>query len=371
MRFRSTSQQARTGGRLRGAGLEIDRDHGLGETSVHLIWPLSDRNMRCAWLIRFVLACAAAGSVPPDARAQVTFARPVRLFVPVAAGGTTDLTARLVADGIRESLGQPVVVENRPGASGRIAAEALKHAAADGTTFLLAPIVVSVLAPLVFRDLSYDPSKDFAPVAQVARYPFVLAVRPDHPARTVPEFVAWAKANPRQASFGTAGSGGVPHLLGTMVGRATGTDLVHVSYRSVAQIESELIGGQIPAAISAFGDFLALDRAGRLRIIATSGTMRAPLLPAVPTFVEQGFPSVVAIGWNAVYAPAGTPKPLIDHLSIAIVKALRTPTIRNKLMDLGLEPTGTTPDELAAIIAADTAHWAPIVRAAGFAADGR
>jgi tripartite-type tricarboxylate transporter receptor subunit TctC len=289
----------------------------------------------------------------------------------VAAGGTTDLTARLLADGIRESVGQPVVVENRPGATGRIAAEALKHAAADGTTFLLAPIVVTVLAPLVFRDLNYDPSKDFAPVAQVARYPFALAVRPDHPARTVPEFVAWAKANPARATYGTPGSGGVPHLLGVMVGRATGTDLVHVPYRSLAQVESELIGGQIPAAISAFAEFLALDRAGRLRIIATSGIMRSPLLPKVPTFVEQGFPTVVAVGWNAVCAPAGTPKPLIDHLSAAIARTLRTPAIRERLLDLGVEPTGTTPDELAAIIAADTAHWTPIVRAAGFAVDGR
>ena len=349
----------------------IDRDCGLGETSSAILAAVDDRNVHCARLIRFVLAGAAVGSVLPDAHAQATFARPVRILVPVAAGGTTDLTARLIADGIRASVGQPVVVENRPGATGRIAAEALKHAAADGTTFLLAPIVVSVLAPLVFRDLSYDPSKDFAPVAQVARYSFAFAVRPDHPARTVPEFVAWAKVNPAQARFGTAGSGSIPHLLGVMVSRATGTDLVHASYSSLAQVQSELIAGQIAAAISAFADFLALDRAGKVRIIATSATGRSPRLPAVPTFVEQGFPAVVAVGWNAVYAPAGTPKPLIDRLSVAIARALRTPAIREKLMDLGLEPVGTTPDELAAIIAADTAHWAPVVRAAGFAADGR
>ena len=327
--------------------------------------------MRRACLIRFLFAAAVAGIAPPDAHAQVTFARPVRILVPVAAGGTTDLTARLVADGIRDAIGQPVVVDNRPGATGRVAAEALKRAAADGSTFMLAPIVVTVLAPFMFRDLSYDPAKDFAPVGQVARYPFALAVRADHPARTVPELLAWAKASPSRATFATPGSGGVPHLLGVMIARASGVDLVHVPYSSLAQVESELLGGQVPAAISAFAEFLALERADRIRIIATSGTARSPLLPAVPTFVEQGFPSVVAIGWNAVYAPAGTPKPLIDHVSVAIAKAVRTPTIRAKLIELGVEPTGTTPDELAAIIAADTAHWVPVVRAAGFAADRR
>ena len=323
------------------------------------------------WLSRLVLLGAIASVAFPEAQAQTAFTRPVRILVPVAPGGTTDLTARLLADAVGDSVGQPIVVENRPGATGRIAAEALKRAPADGATFLLAPVAVTVLAPLVFRDLSYDPAKDFAPVAQVARYPFALAVRADHPAGSVPELVAWARANPSQARFGNPGPGTLPHLLSVMVARASGVDLVHVPYRGLAQIQSELIGGQIGAAISGIADYLALHRAGRVRIIATSGPMRSPLLPSVPTFAEQGFPSVVAIGWNAVYAPTGTPKPLVDRLSVAIVKALRTPDIRDKVMELGAEPTGTTPDELAAIVAADTAFWAPIVRAAGFAADAR
>jgi tripartite-type tricarboxylate transporter receptor subunit TctC len=352
------------------AELAIDRDCHLGDTLIP--WgALDDRNLRCACLIGLVLAAAATGLVRRDAHAQATFTHPIRIIVPVAAGGTTDLSARLLADAIRESIGQPVVVENRPGATGRVAAEALRHAPADGTTFLLAPLVVTVLAPLVFHDLNYDPAKDFAPVAQVARYSFAFAVRADHPARTVPEFVAWAKANPREARFGTAGAGGVPHLVGVMVGRATGVDLLHVAYSSLAQVQSDLLGGQTAAAISAFADFLALEHAGKLRIIATSGNQRSPRLPRVPTFAEQGFPAVVAVGWNAVYAPAGTPKPLIDKLSAAIARALQTPALREKLMELGLEPTGTTPEELAAIIAAATAHWAPIVRAAGFPAEGR
>jgi len=304
-----------------------------------------------------------------DAHAQGQTTRPLRILVPVAAGGTSDITARLIADGMTDATGQPVVVENRPGATGRIAAEALKHAAPDGTTLLLAPIAVAVLAPLAFEQVGYDPVKDFVPVAQVAKFPYAFAVRPDHPARTVPEFVAWAAANPEQASFGTGGSGSLPHLLGVMVGSATGTKLIHVAYKGVAQVEADLMGGQIAASISALGDLIGLHRAGKLRILATSDAERSPLLPAVPTFREQGLATVEGVGWNAVYAPAGTPRPVIDHLSAVIVKFLRTPGVRDKFMSLGIEATGTTPEELAVIMARDTAHWAEVVRAAGFSGD--
>ncbi len=210
----------------------------------------------------FVVAAAVAAAALPAARAQSPSTQPIRMLVPVTAGAGTDVTARVLADALRESLGQPVVVQNRPGATGRIAAEALKRAAPDGTTFLLAPMVVAVLAPLIFRDPGYDASKDLVPVAQVSRYALAMAVRPDHPARTVPEFVAWARANPAQASLGTGGSGSLPHLLGVLIGRATDTQFVHVPYSSLAQVETELLGGQIAAAIGNVGDFVALDRTG-------------------------------------------------------------------------------------------------------------
>lgn len=320
---------------------------------------------------RFLLVAALAMSVLQDASAQAAFTRPIRIVVPVTAGATTDVIARLVAEGIRESIGQPVFVENRPGATGRIAADALKRAAPDGTTLLVAPMVVSVLGPLVFRDLGYDPSRDFAPVAQISRYSLAMAVRADHPARTVPEFVAWARANAQRASYGTGGSGSLPHLLGVLVGRAADVAMIHVAYRNLGQVEAELLSGQIAAGITALGDVLSLESAGRLRIIATSGIERSTRVPEVPTFVEQGFPSVIASGWNAVYAPAGTPKAMLDQLSAAIASTLRTPAVRAKLTSLGVEPTGTTPDELTAIIAADIAHWTPIVKAAGFAPEAR
>jgi tripartite-type tricarboxylate transporter receptor subunit TctC len=316
-----------------------------------------------------IIAASVAAVASGGAHAQAPIKGPIHILVGFAAGGTTDVTARLMADKFREALGQPVVVENRAGAGGRIAAEALKNAAPDGSTLLLAPIAVPVLAPLVFKQLGYDPAKDFAPVAHVANYPSVFAVGADVPAGTVPEFVAWAKSRGAQASFGTPAAGGLPHFFGLMIGKASGIEMVHVPYKGVGPLALDLAGGQIPAGISALSDMLQLHRAGKLRIIATSGARRSPLLPAVPTFGEQGFPAVVGDGWIAFYAPAKTPKPVIEHWSALIAKVVRTPEITARLIDLGLEPTGTTPEELAAIMAADTARWAPIVKASGFSGE--
>jgi tripartite-type tricarboxylate transporter receptor subunit TctC len=311
----------------------------------------------------------ALAAAPLCAQAQSLVKGPVRILVPVAAGGTSDIAARLLADHVRDAVGQPVHVENRAGATGRIAAEALKHAAPDGTTFLVAPIAVTVLAPLVFKQLNYDPARDFAPVAQIARYQYAFAVRPDHPARTVPEFATWAKANPGQANVGVPGSGSVPHFVGVMVGQATGVALEHVAYKSLAPLLADVIGAQIASGISVIPDLIELHRAGRLRIIATSGGERSPLLPAMPTFREQGFVAIEVVGWTAVYAPARTPKAVIDQVSAAVARGLRAPEVRQKLVALGLEPTGTTPEALAAILAADSARWAAIVKTSGFTAE--
>ena len=298
--------------------------------------------------------------------AQNRAQQPLRMLVPVPAGGTSDLVARLIADRLREDLGRPVVVENKPGATGRVAIAAFKSAAPDGTTLLFAPIALPVIGPLVFKTPGYEPAKDWAPVGQVARYEFAFAVAADHPARTVPEFVAWAKVNLARASVGNPGAGSLPHFLGAMIGRVAAIELVHVAYKGVAPLEAELMSGQIAAGISASSDLIPLHRAAKLRILATSGAERSPLLPAVPTFREQGYPSIEAVGWHGVYAPTGTPQVLIDRLSSAIVAALQTPELREKFTALGLEPTGTSPQALAAIMAADTARWAAIIKASGF-----
>ena len=299
---------------------------------------------------------------------QLVTGAPVRILLGFA-DEAGYLFAQLISDSIGNAMGRPVIIERRPGATGRIAAEALKNAAPDGTTLYLAPIVVPVLAPLVFRNPGYDPVKDFAPVAQVLTFRYALAVGPHHPAKTGQEFVAWAKAHPNEATYGTAGAGSAPHFLGVMINQTTGTDLLHVPYKGAAPMQADLMGDQIASGIESLTNLIELHRAGKVRILAVSGSGRSPLAPSIPTFREQGLTNNDAVGWVGVFAPAHTPKPVIDRLSSAIVEAVRTPSIREKYLSVGVEPTGSTPEELAAIMAADTARWAPIIKASGFTAE--
>jgi tripartite-type tricarboxylate transporter receptor subunit TctC len=324
------------------------------------------RFRRCfAHLVLLLLAALLSA----QACAQVALKGPVRIIVGFAAGGSSDIAARMLADKLKDSLSVPVIVENRVGAGGRIAAEGLKNAAPDGTTFLLVPVVVPVLAPLVYKTLNYDPAKDFAPVAQVAVYQFALAVGPNHPAKTVLEFVAWLKANPTQANFGSPAPGSLPHFFGLMIGEATGVEMTHIAYKGGAPLANDLMGGQIPAGVDALSDMIELHRGGKIRIIATSGAQRSLQLPTVATFKEQGFAAIEGTGWIGVYAPAKTPVAVIDKVSAAIAGALKNPDLRERFINLGYEPTGTTPEQLSTIMATDTGRWGPIIKASGFTGD--
>jgi tripartite-type tricarboxylate transporter receptor subunit TctC len=316
-----------------------------------------------------LLLAAAAVATAPAAHAQGAPRQPLRLIVPLPPGSTSDVVARLVGESMTGGSGPPVVVENRPGASGRLAVEALKASAPDGRTLLMVPVAVPVIIPIVFKDPGFDPARDLVPVAQVATFEYALAVAANHSLHDLAGFVAWARANPKQANFGSSGAGSIPHFLGAMLGRAAGIELTHIPYKGVTSLDAELLAGQIPAGFSTLSDFVPLHRAGRLRILAVASARRSPLLPAVPTFREQGYPSVEAVGWHGVYAPAGTPRAAIDRLSGAIVGALHTLALREKLAALGVEPTGTTPEQLAAIMAADTERWRKIIQTTGFTAE--
>ncbi len=309
----------------------------------------------------------AAGALVMPAAAEVD--KPVKLLVGFAPGGSADIAARLIAERMKDDLKQPVLVENRPGAGGRIAAEAVKNAAADGSTLMLAPIVVTVLAPMVFAKLPYDPVADFAPVAQVANFQFALSVNATHPAKTMPELVAWYRANPAKANFGSPAPGSLPHFFGVMIARGAGIDLVHVPYSGGSALMNGVMGDQVTAGIDTTAEQIELHRSGRIRVLGTSGASRSPLLPEVPTFVESGMAGVQGTAWFAVYAPAKTPEATIRQLNAAINKALAAPEVRERLGKLGLEPTGGSAAELAARMVQDTARWAPVVKASGFRAD--
>lgn len=292
---------------------------------------------------------------------------PVRLVVGFPAGGSGDIIARVVADKIVGPLGVTVIVENKPGAGGRVAAELLKAASADGRTVLITPLAPIVIAPLTFQKLNYKSDTDFVPVAQLVKFPLSLAVGKDSPNTSLKDLVAWFKAHPQQASFGTSAAGSQLHFLGLMLGQAAHIDLVHVPYQGGTPLITDLIGGQVPSAIDAFP--LEFHKAGKIRLLASSGESRSPLLPDVPTFKEQGYPTVVGEAWFGAFMSAKTSPALVQRVSEAMASAVQQPDVRQKLAAAGLEATGLKAPEFARLVAADQARWKPVIEVSGFKGD--
>ena len=313
-----------------------------------------------------VLCAVATATAAPAAFAQERIDKPIRILVGFAPGGTADIIARVVAEKMAPAIGQPVIVENRPGAIGRITADAVKAAAPDGTTLMVMPIGPMAVVPHVYKDITYDPIRDFTPVALGATFQFALAAGPASGAKTWAEFAAWAKANPAKASYATSGAGSLPHFFGVLLGRGIGVEMVHVPYKGSAAYLNDLVGGQVPAAIDAIADLTELHRAGKVKVLASSGAKRSTALPDVPTFNELGVAGVEAMGWFGFFAPAKTPKPIVDALNAAINKALTSPDVAEKLSKLGMDPATGSPEMFAKVLADDYAKWGPIVKASGF-----
>jgi tripartite-type tricarboxylate transporter receptor subunit TctC len=250
-----------------------------------------------------------------------------------------------------------------------LAAEALKNAARDGKTLMVSPIAVTVFAPLTHTKVRYDPDKDFAPVSLAVYFQMALVVGPGSPARTLHEYIAWVRANPPKATYGVPLAGGPTHFFGVMLARAIGVDLAVVPYKGSAPLVNDLLGGQLPAGITALSQVLPFHETGKVRVLATSGAQRSPMTPDVPTFKELGFATIEGAGWQAFHTTAGTPSAEIDRLSAAISSAIKSPEIRARLLALGLEPVGSTASELLIRAAEDNARWAPIVKASGFRAE--
>lgn len=294
--------------------------------------------------------------------------QPVRIIFPFAAGGSGDGVSRLVAEQMRSALKRNVIVENRTGAAGRPGVAAVKNAAPDGSTLLITPIAPMAVYQHVYRKLEYDPIKDFAAVSQLATFDFALAVNPTVPASSLKELVAWVKADPSRGSFGSPGVGTLPHFFGLLFARAAGVELRHIAYKGSAATLSDLAAGHVPMVITTISDFVELHKAKRVRILASSGASRSPFVPEVPTFREAGF-DIQGTSWFGAFAPARTPRETVDRYSKIMAAAVRVPAVRDRLSAYGLQPTGTSAAEFAAIQKADSERWAPAVKASGFSAD--
>jgi tripartite-type tricarboxylate transporter receptor subunit TctC len=316
---------------------------------------------------RHLLALPAAALLPAAARAQAD--RNIRILVGFPPGGSIDIVARLLAERMKDELKANILIENKPGAGGRVAADLLKSAPADGSTFMLTPVVVPVLAPLVFSKLNYNPATDFAPVGHVCSFNFALSVPASLPVRTVPEFVAWLKANPQKANFGSPAPGSLPHFFGEMISRDAQADMVHVPFAGGAAMMTAIMGGQVSAGIDVLLESLEAHRSGKVRILAISGERRSAVLPDVPTFRESGFPNIVASGWFGMYAPARTPEASITAMNRALNRALTQPDVLDRFGKLALEPGGGSAADLTRLEQSSTARWAPVVKATGFRAD--
>lgn len=306
-----------------------------------------------------VLALAAPVSSAQD--------KAVKIVLGFPAGATSDLLSRLIAEHMRQTLGQPVIVENKPGAGGQIANESVKGAAADGATLLMTPVATMSIYPHSYAgQLRYDPFKDFEPLAHLSDFQLSLGVSAKIPANTLAQYVALVKKEPKTYGFyASAAAGSIPHFLGVMFARTAAIELTHVPYKGTAAVLQALAGGEIAAATTLAADIGTLVRGGKARLLAVSGAKRDPAFPDVPTFRESGY-DMVGTGWYGLFAPAGTPGAVRERLSKAAIAAVRDASVNKRMADIGLEPTGHGPDELARIMKADYDRWGPVIKASGF-----
>jgi tripartite-type tricarboxylate transporter receptor subunit TctC len=289
----------------------------------------------------------------------------IRIVLGFPAGASSDLLTRLLAEEMRAALRQAVIVENRTGAGGRIANEAVKNAPPDGQTLLMTPVATMSIYPHSYARLRYDPFKDFEPLAHLANFQLALGVSTRIPATTLAEYIALVKKDPKAGYYASAAAGSIPHFFGVMFARAAGIEMTHVPYKGTALVLQALAGGEISAASLLAADIGALARAGKARILATTGAQRSSAFPDVPTFKESGY-DIEGTGWYALFAPAKIPPEVATRLSNAAVGAMRAAAVRNRLESLGVEPTGLGPRELAAIMKRDYEKWGPVIKASGF-----
>lgn len=295
----------------------------------------------------------------------------VRVITGFTPGGTSDTICRRVAAKLQPGYGRSVVVENRAGAGGQIAITSAKTMANDGTVILQTPMSMLGIYPHIYKKLAYDPVADLTPLTLGAVFDFGFAVGPAVPAsvKNMAEFLAWCKANPAQANYGSPAAGSVPHFIGVLAGRAAGVELKHVPYRGTQPAILEMIGGQIQAVSGPVGEFTQHVAAGKIRLLATSGASRSKFAPGVPTLIEQGLKDMAFTEWFGFYLPAKAAPDVVQRANAAVRAALAAPETVEGLEQMGLESRSSTPDELAARLKADTERWAPLIKTIGFTAE--
>lgn len=317
-------------------------------------------------LLQACSALAAGAALAGTARAQGDWpARPIRIVVPYTAGGFTDQMARLLQVGLQQRLGQPVIVDNKPGANGIIGVDAVAKAAPDGYTFGVF-IAAYAANTTLYPKLPYDPKKDLTGVSLMGVSPLVAAVAMNAPFKTLAELVAYGRAHPGRISYASSGTGSAAHLTSELMRSVTGVDMVHVPYKGAAPALADLLGGQVPLFLDPPPNLIQPARAGKIRLIGVASDKRLPALPEVPTFAEQGYPALLGSTWAAMLAPAATPAAIVQRMSEEVARIIRSPEVSRRLeQTMGTFPEGSTPQECNAFIAAETAKWAQVIRSAG------
>jgi tripartite-type tricarboxylate transporter receptor subunit TctC len=313
----------------------------------------------------FLSFCTALGLSANAALAQDFPTQPIRLVVPFSAGGTTDLTARILAERLGVELGQQVVVENIDGAGGTVGSESVARARPDGYTLILHVASTSAINPYLYPNLSFDMRTDFKPVALMTRVPNIFLVRKDFPADTVEEFVAQAKENPGYYNYGSSGNGTVLHLSGALFAKEAGIDIVHIPYRGAGPAMNDLIAGVIDILFDNLPTGLVQVNAGNVKALAITTKERSAAVPDLPSIAERGYPNYDSFSWSAIYAPSATPDAIIERLSAAAIATANNPETASRLSDLGAEMVGSTPEELARFRDEMLDYWGPIVADSG------
>ena len=309
-----------------------------------------------------VLPMLAAIFLSTGVSAQPYPARPVRLVVPFPAGGATDILARTISLRAAEKLGQQIIIDNRPGAGGTIGSEHVAKAAPDGYTLLIATGSTHSIGPLINSKIPYNVERDFAPVTYVARTSSVLVVPNSLPVKNLQEFIALAKANPGKYNYGSSGNGTIGHLSGELFKAQAGVFLTHIPYRGTGLVFTDMVSGQVHMLIDNYVTAQSNIREGKLRVLGVTSPQRLPFMPEVPTLAEQGLKGFDVSNWFGIYAPKGTPADAITRVSNAFNQALQEPEMQKRLATLGATPTGSTPQEMARVVATDTARWEKLIR---------